>query len=397
MTEYVWKHLPYAIYLDTNVLRSAGYSLDAQWINELLSITNEYGISLCISDLVLTEWCEYIIGVLESNRQKLLSSMNLLKHYNVRLPDIRPEEVNLLEKTQLIELMSRKLKTAGFDIIQNWDAPLSQLLSEAVAKKPPFEQGGKCLCDAVILESYVKHAKENFAEARVLIVSNDSAVKRSEVRFKERGITVEFISESDIVGKLKSFLKDEVAAYIEHKKSRLKEYVLTYELTILDFVRKTPLRITDWMLNGPFTKEEDRIYGTIESIHSVRPTKITDVIGNAPTYGEETPPDRYPVQIFVEIELDILVRQYGLEPLMQTRAVVQPNMMNKDAPVTLEKGAKYQPQEIVRTITRSITVHATIDAEKEKNQVLDDFRIEKNNLLTSESGRTLGDLASHLE
>ena len=56
MTDYVWKHLPYAIYLDTNALRSAGSNLDAPWINELLSITNEYGISVCISELVLAEW-----------------------------------------------------------------------------------------------------------------------------------------------------------------------------------------------------------------------------------------------------------------------------------------------------------------------------------------------------
>lgn len=379
MTEYFWKHLPYAIYLDTNVLRSAGHSLDAQWINELLSITNEYGISLCISELVLAEWCGYIFGVLEINRQKLLSSMDLLKHYNVHLPDIRPEEINLLEKAHLTEVMSHKLKSAGFDIIQNWDAPLSQLLSEAVEKKAPFEQSGKGLCDTVILESYIKHAKENFKEARVLVVSNDSAVKRSEDRFKERGIIVEFISESDIVGKLKSLLKDEVAAIIESKKSRLKEYVLTYEPMILDFVRKTPLRITDWMLEGPLTKKENRIYGTIESILSVRPTKITDVIGNVPTYGKETPLERFAVQIFVEIELDILVRQYGFGLLMQTRAIVQPNMMDKDAPVTLEKNTNYQPQETIRTITRSILVHATIDAEKEKKNILDDFKIEKLN------------------
>jgi len=31
---------------------------------------------------------------------------------------------------------------------------------------------------------------------------------------------------------------------------------------------------------------------------------------------------------------------------METRAVVQPNMIGKDSPVTLEKGTKYQPQEI---------------------------------------------------
>jgi len=377
MAEYVWKHLPYAIYLDTNALRSAGSTLDAKWINELLSITNKYGISLCISELVLVEWCEHIIEVLESNRQKLLSSIRLLKHYDIQVPDIKPDEVNLPETTKLTEVVSRRLITAGFDVIQNWDAPLSQLLRESVARKPPFEQGGKGLCDAVILESYVKHAKEHFKEPRVLVVSNDGAVKRSEYRFTERGIGVDFISESDIVEKLTSLLKDEVAAYIENEKSRLKDYVLTYETTILDFVRKTPLEIKEWMLNGPFTKEEDRILGTIESILSVRPTKITSVIGGAPTYGEETARDRYPVMIFVEIEMDVVVSQSGLGFLTQTRAIVQPDMIDRKSPVALERTFNWNPHEVTMTIKRSVTVLATLDGEKVKSDIFDDFRIER--------------------
>lgn len=67
MTDYVWKHLPYTVYLDTNVLRSAGPSLNKAWMSELLSITNEYGISLCISELVLMEWCEHIIEILKNS------------------------------------------------------------------------------------------------------------------------------------------------------------------------------------------------------------------------------------------------------------------------------------------------------------------------------------------
>ncbi|MDO9350958.1 MAG: hypothetical protein Q7U55_06945, partial [Deltaproteobacteria bacterium] len=159
--------------------------------------------------------------------------------------------------------------------------------------------------------------------------------------------------------------------------SRLKEYILTHESMILDFVKKTPLKITDWMLEGLFTKEEDRIYGRIERILSIRPTKITNVVGGAPTYGEETPPDRYPVQIFVEIELDIVVNQYGFGFLVQPRAIVQPDMIDKNSPVTLEKSANWQPQEITNTIKRSVTVHATLDAEKEKQNIFDNFRIEK--------------------
>lgn len=382
MTDYVWKHIPYAIYLDTNALRSAGPNLDAPWINELLSITNEYGISVCISELVLAEWCEHIIEVLESNRQKLLSSIALLRHYGISVPDIKPSKISLPGKDQLVGRVSGMMKAAGFTVIPNWDAPLSRLLNEAVAKRPPFEHGGKGLCDAVILESYAEHAKENFKQARVLVISKDGAVKRSEARFRDRGIVVDFVGESDIVAKLKSLLSDELSTNIEAKKSKLKAYILGHEPEILDFIRRTELEITDWMLNPLSTDLLDRIFfGTIESILSVRPVQITDVIGGAPTYGEETAKDRYPVRISVEIELEIVVTEEpgGLLGLAEpARAIVQPDMLDSTSPVSLEKKTyNWKPRKLVKTIRRVITVFATLDAQKEKDDVFDDLRIEK--------------------
>ncbi len=383
MTKYVWKHLPFAVYIDTNVLRSAGPSLNKQWMSELLSLINEYGISLCISELVVQEWCEHISKTLESNRQKLFSSISLLKDYNIKIPNIEPHEANLPEKPDLVEIVTHKLKNSGFTIIKNWDGPLSQLLTEAVEKYPPFEQGGKGFCDAVILESYVKHAVEIYSEARVLVVSNDSAVKRSEKRFKKHGIAVEFVVESEIVEKLKSLLKDEVATYNEEKDRLLEEYILSHAVHIREYINTTPIEITKLMLEGHLTKDEDKIYGTIERILSVKPTQITKVVGGAPTYGEETPQDRYPIQIFVEIEIDIIVSQYGsgtlteiVGLLQQPLAVVQPDMIDRDSPVTLKRGTRYQLQEITKTIKRSITVRATIDAGQKEKDVFDDFRIE---------------------
>jgi hypothetical protein len=381
MTGYVWKHLPYAVYLDTNALRSAGSNLDAPWINELLSITNEYGISVCISELVLAEWCEHIIDVLKGNRQKLLSSIALLKRYGVSVPDVEAAQITSPRKGQLFELVSGMMDGAGLTVVPNWDAPLSQLIEEAVAKRPPFDQGGKGLCDTVIIESYALHAKENFTNGRVLVISNDDAVKRSGARFSDRGIAVDFVGNSEIVARLKSLLSDEVSAYIEAKRERLKAYILDREPEIIDFVRKSQLEITDWKLNPPFGEQRDLIYGSIESILSVRPIRITDVIGGAPTYGEEIPEDRYPVRISVEIELEIVVREPGfalnvLGP--QTRVIVQPDTLDSKSPVSLEKIAyDWKSREIVKTVTRSFTVFATLDAEKEKNGVFDNLTIEK--------------------
>ena len=382
MTGYVWKHLPYAIYLDTNALRSAGSNLDATWISELLSITNQYGIEVGISELVLAEWCEHITDVLKSNRQKLLTSKAMLSHYGISVPDIEPGEIIIPEKAKLVGIVTQMMKVAGFSVIPNWDAPLSRLLNEAVSKRPPFEHGGKGLCDAVILESYAEHAKENYSQSRVLVISNDDAVKRSGARFSDRGIVVDFVGKSEIVEKLKSLLNDEVAAYIETKKAKLKAYILERESEIIDFVRKTQLEITDWKINPPFGEQRDQIFGTIESILAVRPLRITEVIGGAPTYGEEVAENRYPVKISVEIELEIVVIEPGfgllnaLEP--KARVTVQPDMLDNKSPVSLEKRTyDWKPREIVKTIRRDFTVFATLDAKKEEDGVFEDLRIEK--------------------
>jgi len=381
MAAYLWKHLPYAIYLDTNALRSAGSNLDAPWINELLSITNEYGIAVCISELVLAEWCEHIVEVLEGSKQKLLSSIALLRHYGVSVPDIKPNEIRMAEKAQLAGTISGMMKVAGFDIIPNWDAPLFKLLDEAVTKKPPFEKGGKGLCDAVILESYADHAKANFAQSRVLVISNDSAVRRSEERFRDRDIIVDFVKETEIVGKLKSLLSDEIATYIESKKSKLKAFILSHEPEILAFIRETPLEITDWMLNPPYPLlSSDSLCGSVESILSINPTRITDVIGGAPTYGEEIAHGRYPVRISVEVILEVSISEYGLglASLGQTRAIVQPDLVDNKLPVILErKSYDWGPREITKTILRTLTVFATLDEQKEKDDVYEGLKIEK--------------------
>lgn len=379
MTEYVWKHLPYAIYFDTNALRSASPYFNQPWISELLSIANKYGINLYVSELVLREWCKHVIETLQTNKSKLLSSIALLSEYGIEVPQINADQVVLPDQSVLIETVRAKMNDIGFEFISNWDAPLSHLLTEAVDKVPPFEHGGKGFCDAVILESYANHAKETFSDPRILLVSKDEAVRNSRERFSKYGIAIDFLNESEVVNKLKSLLKDEVATYTEEQAIKLTNYVRQYEEYILDLAKKTPIHLSDWFLNSPFLDEQNKIRGSIKKVISVKPTRILQVVGGSPVYGVKVPDDRYPLQIYVELEIDIVVSDYtsgALQQMMQTRAIVQPNMLDNASPVELNNMFNWTQKEITQSIKRTMTFFATIDAKKEAEGIYDDFKIE---------------------
>jgi hypothetical protein len=132
MTEYIWKHLPYAIYFDTNAIRSASPCLNRPWISELLSIADKYGISLYISELVLRELCKHLIETLQTNKSRLLASIALLGEYGIEVPQIDADQVALPDETVLIETVKIKMSDMGFKFIGNWDAPLSHVLTASL-------------------------------------------------------------------------------------------------------------------------------------------------------------------------------------------------------------------------------------------------------------------------
>lgn len=380
MVDDYWKHLPFAIYLDTNAVREAGIALDAPWINALLSITNNYGISVCISDLVLAEWERFVICQLDATRRKVFSSLDTLAKYDIHAPNVQSGDLNLPERKRFKEMLVAKLGDIGIDVIPNCDIPLSTLLAEAVEKKPPFEEGGKGLCDAVILESFAKHASENYKpQSRVIVVSRDAAVRQSGERFSSREVAVDFVDAQHAVEKVKSLLDDEVRALIETEREKLFSYIKSRESEVLDFASKARLRITDSMLHFVY-RVEDRIDGTVESIVSVKPLRVTDVIGGTRTYGEEPQSGRYPLRISVELEITVIARVYscGYEEFAATRAVVEPCTLNGDSPVSLPRTMPdVAGRQVKQTVRRTMTVLASVDATKQAEGILDDLALEE--------------------
>jgi hypothetical protein len=162
MTPYELKHLPDAVYLDTNILEAAGIYLDKPWMSKLISFTAEYGIDLCITELVLTEWCKHIGDELRKQKGYLLYAAGILGEYQVNLPSIDESHCRLPNSTDLLEITRKRLSNAGFKIIENWMGPLEEMINDAVHKRPPFQKGGKGFIDAVILESYAADALQRY-------------------------------------------------------------------------------------------------------------------------------------------------------------------------------------------------------------------------------------------
>jgi hypothetical protein len=124
MTQNEPRHFLDAIYLDTNILRSAGLNLNKPWMSEVRSFAGEHGIHLCITKLVLAEWCEYILESLRKRRQQMLSALDFLKEYQIEVSYLNESFLTLPEGNTLIQIISERLGNAGFEIIDNWTESL---------------------------------------------------------------------------------------------------------------------------------------------------------------------------------------------------------------------------------------------------------------------------------
>jgi hypothetical protein len=209
-----------------------------------------------------------------------------------------------------------------------------------------------------------------------MLISNDKAVINSEKRFSKRDITVTFVAKDEIVGRLEGLLSDELTSLRDERKKLLFEFVKKHEDEILDFVRKSPMRFTDWWLQ-PFFGGKDKIQGSIKSILSVQPTQVTEAIGGTPASLKKVQPDRYPIDIWVDIELEVVVLESdSLASFLKPRGVAEPESIDEKSPLTLRSWPIWDTTERRTTITRSIHVEATVLAEGVKHCKYEDLKLE---------------------
>jgi len=374
MAKYNLKFMPMAIYLDTNILRNAGFDLSQSWMIELRAFAKDLSMKLNIPELVLDEWTKIILDELNLNRNNLLSAARFLGDYNVILPDFDESEARLPEWISLKEIIRGRLEDSGFEIIENWSGNMDQLISEALCKFPPFVKGDKGFCDAIILESIILHASRFVKDARIMVISNDKGVRSSDKRFAKYDINVTFADGSDVIEKLKTSLDDETAELQKYNERLLFDFVKGKEDIIIEFIKKAPLKFTDSWLQS---FGDNRISGTVESVLRVKPARVSKVVGGVQYWQTKTLPGRYPVDIWVATELDVLVHDLNIYgTFYEPRAIEVPENINEQTPLDLENRFYWPPRTVKQTITRDVHIEATVNEEGVESGDFEDLKLE---------------------
>lgn len=373
MATYNYKHIPSAIYIDSNILRAASHDLNQPWFSELISFCNNYGISMYISKLVLDEWCEHIFEILQANISKIIASLKMLKEFHIMDLDFN-ENVEINRK-ELYERQKERLENYGFNVIQNLYIPTELLVKEAILKKPPFETGGKGFRDTIIIETYADHANKNYSDKQVIIFSNDNAVQKSRERFSSKGIKALFYTQENIIKELNDKLSAEEKSNIKERKENLLKFIKSKEAKIIEYVRTTELKINDLFLDGI---GENKLNGTVRKILSVIPTKISDVLIVQRFFESETEEGRFPIMIFVNVYIELIIDEYNiLSSMVEPLAFVQPQSITENSPIQIEKKYSLTPQERFVKVDRSVTIEATLDKDKADQGIFEDLQLLK--------------------
>ena len=356
-----------AVYLDTNTIFEVGPDLNSEWMDGLRSFSKEYGVQLCITELVLDEWSGHIFKKFKDQRNQLQTNLKSLSVF-IEMPEIK---VPLVDLTRIREILLQRLQKAGFSIIKNYDGPLEKFIREAVSKTPPFKSQDKGFRDALILESCIIHALNELPKnPRVLVISRDTDVKNSGVRFTQHGIKITFVDPDSAVKELNASLDDLVAAILKNRDEHWMQFAKSHEKEIFEFINKS---FIDFDFRSPLRSLllslDNKIEGSIEQILKASPTQITRVVtGVFPLTA--LPPDRHPVDIWVEMELEVVVSSFSYPGTFRQPATIEEKAL-------LNVARHIQKTETLQKIKHRVKVEATVDAKSVSDPNPKGFRPER--------------------
>ncbi|MBN1515991.1 DUF4935 domain-containing protein [Candidatus Sumerlaeota bacterium] len=377
MTEHNQKKLPDAVYLDTGILQTSGANFNEPWMTQIRAFAKEFDLPLHITDLTVAELCEHISNTLKADCEKLLSASAYIRAHQIPVPPPAECTMTLPEGTKLIQIVRDRLINAGFQIIENSPLSYDQLINEAVQRKPPFTTEGNGLCKAILLESFAQHALQNYENPSVIVISNDDAIIESGERFTSRDIDVQILRAHQAIDAMKNLLGKDMVIRYQLRENNLLNLVRFHEQQVLDFVKSSLIQSRDAWLQSPFTFE-DEVQGSVQSIVSAKPVAISKVVGGCAAFPQKIPWGRYPVAIWVSLEIDLAIVDFPLHH--NTAMPYYPGRKQNGAaqqPSALDTMLSWQPTERQETVYRDVYVEATVRTRNPYKSEENDLRCER--------------------
>ena len=374
--DQVRQHLYDVVVLDTNILRSIGFPLDSAWFSELCEICKRADVPVAVIDITLDEWTIHYQDMLQTKSSQASACLRFIAQISgtaVALPG-----TTLPDNSAIKKFLKSQLEAQEVRIVQTQPQEVTDYIGEALNKVSPFEQGGKGFVDAVILDSIVAYAKTLKPHARVLVVSDDTAVLRSQDRFDRSGVEVEFAKRGEAKEKASSALSWAWSELFIQRDAALLVLARKSESRILQAINEKLPRISNSSLR---TALKEAKLGSLlpERIVGLRPQGV-ETVNVLYSYPESVVGlDRYRVYVNVQCEVDVVLRSYlvgpASPPIGQTMITIDGIESRLDFPIESPKMGGDEV-EATRTILMPISIDGSIARAAFEDGVCEDLRIE---------------------
>ncbi len=372
----VRRHLFDAVLLDTNAVRSLGISLDAAWFSELCEICRRADVPVAVIDVTLDEWTTQHRSMLQEKNSQVRAGLRFIEQ--ISGTPIALSEITLPDNSAIKQFLKRQLEAQEVRIIETQPQEVADYIAEALNKVSPFEKGGKGFMDAVILDSIVAYAKTLKSQARVLVISDDAAVLRSQDRFDQSGVEVEFAKREEAKDKAASSLSSAENEFIRQRDAALLKHVRESEPRILQEFNEKPIKISNIFLRKAL---EDSKLGPLlpERIVGLRPKGVERV---SVVYGYPESVvglDRYRVHVYVQCEVDVVLSRFavstGSSIFGQTTITIDGTDVRTHLPIESPRMSGDEP-EATQTILMSISIDGSIARQAFEQGSCEGFRVE---------------------
>lgn len=374
--DQVRQHLFDAVVLDTNALTSMGFPLGSAWFSELCEICKRADVPIAVIDITLDEWTAQHQSMLRGKWSKARDCLRFIAQISgtpIALP-----EIALPDNSAVKQFLKSQLEAQEVDIVETQPQGVTDYIGEALNKTSPFEQGGKGFMDAVILDSIVTYAKTLNTRPRILVVSDDSAVLRSQDRFNRSGVEVEFAKRAEAKEKAATSLSLAESEFVKQRDAALLNHVRESESRILQTFKQKPIKIGNHALQTALKQAK---LGSLipERIVGLRPQGVETVTVLYGIPESVAGLDRYRVDVNVLCEVDVVLRSYLVSTQIslfgQTTITMDGIEVGKEFPIESPRMSGDELQ-ATHTILMPISIDGSIAREAFVQGVCKRFRIE---------------------